>query len=37
MIGVIGMMSQELVNHKTIGATIDFYEKVYSGINPYDY
>ena len=37
MIGIIGMMSQELVNHKTIGATIDFYEKVYSGINPYDY
>ena len=36
MIGVIGMMSQELVNHKTIGATIDFYQKFYSGLNPYE-
>jgi hypothetical protein len=36
MIGVAGMCAQELVNHKTIMATIDFYQKVYSGINPYD-
>merc|ERR1712013_772899 len=35
MLGVAGMCSQELVNHKTIMATIDFYQKVYSGINPY--
>lgn len=37
MIGVAGMCSQELVNHKTIMGTIDFYQKVYSGINPYEY
>jgi len=37
MLGVAGMCSQELVNHKTIMATIDFYQKVYSGVNPYDY
>lgn len=37
MLGVFGMCSQELVNHKTIMATFDFYQKVYSGINPYDY
>jgi hypothetical protein len=36
MIGVAGMISQELVNHKTILDTIDFYQKVYSGINPYE-
>jgi hypothetical protein len=36
MLGVFGMCSQELVNHKTIFATIDFYQKVYSGINPYE-
>lgn len=36
MLGVAGMCSQELVNHKTIMATIDFYQKVYSGVNPYD-
>ena len=36
MLGVFGMCSQELVNHKTIFETIDFYQKVYSGINPYD-
>jgi hypothetical protein len=35
MLGAAGMCSQELVNHKTIFATIDFYEKVYSGIDPY--
>ena len=37
MLGIAGMCSQELVNHKTIFATIDFYQKVYSGVNPYDY
>lgn len=37
MIGVAGFCSQELVNHKTILDTIDFYQKVYSGVNPYDY
>jgi hypothetical protein len=36
MIGVAGMCAQELVNHRTIMATIDFYQKVYSGVNPYD-
>jgi hypothetical protein len=35
MLGVAGMCAQELVNHKTIFETIDFYEKVYSGVNPY--
>jgi hypothetical protein len=37
MLGVAGMCAQELVNHKTIFETIDFYQKVYSGINPYEY
>lgn len=36
MLGVAGMCAQELVNHKTILATIEFYQKVYSGINPYE-
>lgn len=36
MIGVIGMISQELVNHRTIMGTIEFYQKVYSGVNPYE-
>lgn len=36
MLGWAGMCAQELVNHKTIMGTIDFYEKVYSGINPYE-
>lgn len=36
MLGWAGMCSQELVNHKTIADTISFYEKVYSGINPYE-
>merc|ERR1719421_2519402 len=29
MLGVAGMCAQELVNHKTIFETIDFYQKVY--------
>lgn len=36
MIGVAGMCAQELCNHKTIFDTIVFYQKVYSGINPYE-
>jgi hypothetical protein len=36
MLGVFGMCAQELVNHKTIMATVDFYQKVYSGVNPYE-
>lgn len=35
MIGVAGMCAQELVNHRTIMGTIDFYNKIYSGIDPY--
>jgi len=35
MIGWAGMCSQELVNHRTIFETIDFYSKVYNGENPY--
>ena len=35
MLGVAGMCSQELVNHRTIFETIDFYSKVYAGENPY--
>lgn len=36
MLGWAGMCSQELVNHRTIMGTIEFYNKVYSGINPYE-
>lgn len=36
MIGVAGMCAQELVNHRTIFETFDFYNKVYNGINPYE-
>lgn len=36
MLGAAGMCAQELVNHKTIMATVDFYQMVYSGVNPYD-
>ena len=35
MIGAAGMCAQELVNHRTIFETIDFYSKVYNGENPY--
>jgi hypothetical protein len=35
MLGVAGMCAQELVNHRTIIETLDFYSKVYSGENPY--
>lgn len=36
MLGVAGMCSQELVNHKTVMATIEFYQQVYSGLDPYE-
>mmetsp|Transcript_19909 Transcript_19909/g.37479 ORF Transcript_19909/g.37479 Transcript_19909/m.37479 type:complete len:287 (+) Transcript_19909:199-1059(+) len=36
MIGWAGMCSQELVNHRTIMETIEFYQKVFGGVNPYD-
>lgn len=35
MIGIAGMCAQELVNHRTIFETFDFYNKVYHGVNPY--
>ena len=35
MIGVAGMCAQELVNHRSIMETLDFYSKVYSGEIPY--
>lgn len=35
MIGVAGMCAQELVNHRSIFETLDFYSKVYGGENPY--
>eukprot|EP00584_Thalassiosira_punctigera_P015449 CAMPEP_0172575402 /NCGR_PEP_ID=MMETSP1067-20121228/137196_1 /TAXON_ID=265564 ORGANISM="Thalassiosira punctigera, Strain Tpunct2005C2" /NCGR_SAMPLE_ID=MMETSP1067 /ASSEMBLY_ACC=CAM_ASM_000444 /LENGTH=264 /DNA_ID=CAMNT_0013368051 /DNA_START=74 /DNA_END=869 /DNA_ORIENTATION=- len=36
MIGWAGMCAQELVNHRTIFGTIEFYQKVYAGVNPYE-
>jgi hypothetical protein len=36
MLGVAGMCAQELVNHRTILGTFEFYQKVYSGQNPYE-
>ena len=36
MIGAAGMCAQEIFNHKTIMETIDYYNKVYHGINPYE-
>jgi len=36
MIGVAGMCAQELVNHRGIFETFDFYNKVFNGINPYE-
>jgi len=35
MLGAAGMCAQELVNHRSIFETIDFYSKVYGGENPY--
>lgn len=35
MLGAAGMCAQELVNHRTIFETIEFYSKVYNGDNPY--
>jgi hypothetical protein len=36
MLGAAGAIAQELVNHKSIFETIDFYQMVYSGVNPYE-
>jgi hypothetical protein len=36
MIGAAGMCAQEIFNHKSIFGTIEFYEKVSAGINPYE-
>jgi len=36
MIGVAGMCAQEIFNHRTILETIDFYSKVFSGLDPYE-
>jgi len=36
MLGVAGMCAQELVNHRSILETFTFYQKVYSGVNPYE-
>mmetsp|Transcript_36116 Transcript_36116/g.53845 ORF Transcript_36116/g.53845 Transcript_36116/m.53845 type:complete len:290 (-) Transcript_36116:85-954(-) len=35
MLGWAGMCSQELVNHRTIGDTLDFYSTLFSGGDPY--
>mmetsp|Transcript_19121 Transcript_19121/g.39295 ORF Transcript_19121/g.39295 Transcript_19121/m.39295 type:complete len:265 (-) Transcript_19121:78-872(-) len=35
MLGAAGMCAQELVNHRTIFETFDYYSKVYGGENPY--
>jgi hypothetical protein len=36
MLGWAGMCAQELMNHRTIGDTIEFYQTVSGGGNPYD-
>ena len=36
MIGWAGMCAQELVNHRTIAETFEFYQKISDGINPYE-
>ena len=35
MLGAAGMCAQELVNHRSIFETFDYYSKVYGGQNPY--
>ena len=35
MLGIAGMCSQELVNHRGIFETFSFYSKIYGGENPY--
>jgi len=35
MLGIAGMCAQELVNHRGIFETLDYYQKVYSGVDPY--
>ncbi len=37
MLGWAGICAQELVNHRTIAETADFYAYVFSGGNPYEY
>ena len=37
MLGWAGMCAQELVNHRTIAETADFYSFVLTGGNPYEY
>lgn len=36
MLGAAGAIAQELVNHKSLFDTFEFYQKVYSGVNPYE-
>jgi hypothetical protein len=36
MIGWAGMCAQELMNHRMIGETLDFYQTLFNGGNPYD-
>lgn len=36
MIMWTGMCAQELCNHRTIMGTIEFYQKIYAGVNPYE-
>jgi hypothetical protein len=36
MIGWAGMCAQEIVNHRTIGGTLEFYRILFSGGNPYE-
>jgi len=36
MLAWAGMCAQELVNHRSIFETFDFYSKIYSGVNPYE-
>ena len=35
MIAAAGMCAQELINHKTILETLDFYTKYFNGVDPY--
>lgn len=35
MIGAAGMCAQELCNHRSIVGTIEFYQRVFAGVDPY--
>jgi len=35
MIGAAGMCAQELMNHRSIIGTIEFYQKIFAGLDPY--